>query len=237
MDLAGLGDSGTRPGRPDDEVFPPAAIDDIRAAIDFIRTRYGVRDISLAGLCSGAYHALRAAAAAVPANRILMINPQNYYWKEGMKLNDMQAWELVSKPDAYRSRMFSLSTWRRLLTGQVDVAYIAQIYFQSVLLALESFFRDMARRTGVRLQRDLGWELEEIVARGVRVVFVFARGEPGIGLLQLQAGSTIERLGERCHLHIIDNADHVFTQSGPREVLESILSDELFARGEWSTKG
>ena len=34
MDLAGLGDSGTRPGQLDNVVFPVAAVDDIRAAIE-----------------------------------------------------------------------------------------------------------------------------------------------------------------------------------------------------------
>ena len=59
MDLGGVGDSGTRAGRVADNVFPEEAIDDIRAAIDFLRSSHGVRDVTLAGLCSGAYHALR----------------------------------------------------------------------------------------------------------------------------------------------------------------------------------
>src|SRR6202034_1024190 len=65
MDLGGLGDSATRSGRPDDEIFPPAAIDDIRTAIEWMRGRYGVSEVTLAGVCSGAYHALQAAIAAV----------------------------------------------------------------------------------------------------------------------------------------------------------------------------
>ena len=46
MDLAGLGDSSARPGRPDNEVYPPAAIDDIRVAIEFTRARYRVTDVA-----------------------------------------------------------------------------------------------------------------------------------------------------------------------------------------------
>jgi alpha-beta hydrolase superfamily lysophospholipase len=233
MDLAGLGDSGTRPGRHDDEVFPPEAVEDIRAAIEFMRTRYGVRDITLAGFCSGAYHVLRAAVAAVPVNRILMINPQNFYWKEGMTINDMQLAELVIKPRAYRERWMSMTTWRRLLTGRIDVRYILKIYAHRVLLALESTLRDWARFMHIRLPHDLGWELEEVAARGIRVVFVFAGGEPGIELLNIQGGSSIKRLGDRCRVHTIESADHVFSKSGPRAVLERILSDELLARSGW----
>ena len=73
------------------------------------------------------------------------------------------------------------------------------------------------------------------VARGIRMAFVFAQGEPGIALLKLEAGTSIRQLGDRCRIHIIDNADHVFTSSGPRSVMEKVLSEELFARPEWMT--
>jgi pimeloyl-ACP methyl ester carboxylesterase len=231
MDLSGLGDSGTRSGRPDNEVFPPAALDDIKAATDFIRARYGIEDITLGGLCSGAYHALRAAVAAIPVNRILMINPENFFWKEGTKLDDLQVAEVVRKPGDYRERMFSISAWKRVISGQVNILRIVKIFVRRPLLALESEVRDLARRLHVRLPRDLGRELQEIAARGVRIVFVFARGEAGIDLLKIEAGSSLKPLGDRCRVHVIsaESADHVFSQNGPRAALERILSAELFA--------
>jgi len=234
MDLAGLGDSGTRPGRPNDEIFPPAAMEDVRAAIELMRTRYGVNDITLAGVCSGAYHALRAAVAALPVSRVLMVNPENFFWKEGMTVRDIQMAELVRNPTVYRSRMLSVASWRRLITGRVNVRYVLKIYVQRVLLAVESTIRDLARVLRIRLPHDLGWDLEQIGQRGVRVVFVFARGEPGIELLTILGGLSVKRLGERCRVHIIDKADHVFSKSAPRAVLERILSEELFARTEWA---
>jgi alpha-beta hydrolase superfamily lysophospholipase len=233
MDLGGLGDSGTRLGRPDNEIFPPAALDDVRAAIEVLRSRYGVNDITLAGVCSGAYHALRAGVAALPVNRLLMVNPENFFWKEGMSVNDMQMAELVRKPSVYRERMFSVAAWRKLSTGRVNIGYIFRIYLNRVFLVMESSFRDLARFLRIRLPGDLGWDLEQIGKRGVSVVFVFARGEPGIDLLALLGGLSVKRLGERCRVHIIESADHVFSRSGPRAVLEKILSDELFARTQW----
>lgn len=219
MDLAGLGDSGTRPGRPEDEIFPPAAIDDIRAAIDWMRSHYSVKDITLGGVCSGAYHALRAAAAALLVNRILMVNPENFFWKEGMTVKDMQMAELVRNPGLYREN-FSAAAWKKLTAGQVNVRYILKIYVHRLLLAVESTFRDLARYMRIRVPGDLGWELEQIGKRGVQVVFVFARGEPGIDLLEILGGLSVKRLGSLCKVHIIDSADHVFSRSGPRAILE-----------------
>jgi pimeloyl-ACP methyl ester carboxylesterase len=229
LDLAGIGDSATRSGHVHDEVFPDEAIDDIRVAIEFIRSRYAIVDTTLVGLCSGAYHALRAAAVGLSVNRILMVNPQNYFWKKGMTLGQIQLAEVVHNPGLYRQRMVSVRAWLRIFTGQVNVMRIAAIYLQRLRLAGESILRDLARRFRIRLPHDLGWELEKIVADGIRVTFVFARGEPGIALLKLQAGSTVSRLGDRCHVRIVDSGDHIFSRREPRSIMENVLSEELFA--------
>ena len=230
MDLAGIGDSGTRCGRPDDDSFPPAALDDVLAGIEFVKARYGVRDIALAGLCSGAYHTLRAAVAGAPVTRIFMVNPQNFFWKKGVTLNDLQVAEVVRNPSLYRQRVLSIAAWRRLFSGRVNIWRIVMIFVQRPLLSIESRFRDLARHLGIRLSHDLGWELEGLAARGVRIAFVFARGEPGIDLLKIEGGSSVGRLGPRCRVRIVEDADHIFSHRGPRAILENMLSEELFVR-------
>jgi alpha-beta hydrolase superfamily lysophospholipase len=236
LDLAGLGDSGTRPGRPDAEVFPPGAIDDIRGAVDFLRTRYGISDITLGGLCSGAYHSLRAAVAKVPVSRIFLVNPMNFLWNEGLTADNLQLEvDVARNVGFYRDRVFSAAIWKRILTGKLNIWRIARIVMKRPILNLESRVNDLARTLRVHLPHDLGWELEEIGARGVKIIFVFARGEPGLDVLKLQAGSAIKRLGERCLIHIIDSADHIFSHAPTRRSLERILSDELYSRNPWDT--
>jgi alpha-beta hydrolase superfamily lysophospholipase len=232
LDLGGLGDSGTSADCPDDDVFPPTAVEEIRNAMDFLRSRYGVAHMTVGGVCSGAYHALRAAVAKLPVNQILMINPQNYFWKKGMRIDELQLAEVVRNPTVYLQRVFSLRAWKKLLTGEVSILKIVHVYVTRSLLAIESTFRELARRMRVRLPRDLGSELEEIGARGIRMVFVFARGEPGLGLLKLQGGSSIRRLGGRCRIHIISDGDHIFSQRDHRKVMEDLLTHELFARNQ-----
>jgi alpha-beta hydrolase superfamily lysophospholipase len=236
MDLAGLGDSGKRPGQPDNEVFSPAALDDVRAAIEFVRNRYGASDITLGGLCSGAYHSLRAAVAALPVNRILLVNPENYFWQKGMSLGDLQLADVVRNPSVYRARVRSGAAWIRLLSGNVNLWRVLKVYVNRLSLALESILRDMARRVRIHLPMDLGWELEDLAARGVRVIFIFARGEPGMDLLKLQAGSAVKRLRDHCSVHVIDNSDHTFTRNDRRAALEAILSDELFSLNRWGPR-
>jgi dienelactone hydrolase len=235
MDLSGLGESRARAGCADNNVFPPDAIEDVRAAIDFMSRRHAAREVTLSGLCSGAYHSLRAAVAGLPLQRLLMVNAQNYFWDQSMTLEGLQLAEVVRNPTIYRERIFSARAWKRFLTGQVNIWRIVRIYLQRPMLALKSMLRDLARAAGIPLRHDLGRELESVIGRGVRVVFVFARGEPGIDLLRIEAGSTVRRLGERCRLRVIDSADHTFSRSGPRQVLEEVLSEELFARQDGKT--
>ena len=227
MDLAGLGDSNTRAGKSDDEIFPTEALDDIRDAIAHLRESYDVREITLMGLCSGAYHALRAAAVGLPVERVLLVNPQNYFWSQDMTIDDLQLAEVVHNPSVYRERMQSASAWRRLLSGQVNVWRIFRIYAYRQMLVLQTALRNVARALRIRLRNDLGRELEDIVGRGVQVTFVFAHGEPGIDLLKMQGGSAVTKLGDCCRVRIIKDADHTFSRSGPRAAMEHVLSDEL----------
>lgn len=230
IDLTGLGDSGRGPGRPANELFPPEAVADIRAALEFMRDRYGIGDTTLGGMCSGAYHSLRAAIEGLPVNRILMINPLTFLQEEVLEPEAVQTWEIVHTPRVYRAHVLSPQFWRRLLSGNVNFRRAVKIGFGSLFLGLQSKLRGIARRARIPLPRDLARDLARIAARGTRVVFVFSRGDPGIGLLELHSGASLEQLGERYRVRIVDGADHNLTRSGPRSKLEDVLSEELFAR-------
>ncbi|MGH8291093.1 MAG: alpha/beta fold hydrolase, partial [Steroidobacteraceae bacterium] len=229
MDLAGLGDSPARLGRPDNEVFPRDAMSDIHCAVEYMRARHQCGEVTLVGLCSGAYHAFRAAAVGLAVNRILMVNPETFYWPEGASVRDIQLADLVRTPAVYRERALSLANWRRLLIGQVDVTYIGKMLLRRLLFTVQFLWRDLVRLVGLRPSQDLGHEFERITARGVHMVMVFAKGEPGIEVLRLEAGSAVRRLRDRLRVRIIDSGDHTFSRSGARQVLEGVLSEELFA--------
>jgi alpha-beta hydrolase superfamily lysophospholipase len=229
MDLAGLGDSETRPGQPSNELFPIDAVDDIRIAVESMRSQYEMHDITLAGICSGASHAVRAGMEGVSVDRVLAINPLIFFWKGRVDVSDVQPWEVAHKPAAYLGRIWSLSAWRRLLFGDVSIWRVAQIYLHRPMLAVKSTLRDLARGMHIHLKNDLGLALKDLKARGVKIVFVFSRGDAGMSLLQMQSGLSEKELGERYSIRMIDGADHEFTRSRARATLGQILSEELFA--------
>jgi alpha-beta hydrolase superfamily lysophospholipase len=227
IDLGGLGDSSTRTGCEDDVVFPPEALADVASSIDFLKSRYGIESIAIGGVCSGAYHALRAAAAGLPVTQVLLVNPQNYFWKPEDSLDDLQLVEVIRYPTAYLFRMFSKDTWRRVFSGGVRFPRVARIYVERFWLAVNSVFREFARRLKIPISDDLGAELQAIAARGVRMSFIFAKNEAGAQLLYLQGGSTVRRLGDNCRVHILDVGDHIFSQRSDREIMETVVTAEL----------
>ena len=58
---------------------------------------------------------------------------------------------------------------------------------------------------------------------GLRIINEFGGSE----LLKVQGGSVLKRLGDRCYIHTIDGADHIFTQRAARMRLLQLMSSEL----------
>jgi pimeloyl-ACP methyl ester carboxylesterase len=231
LDLAGLGDSDPHPGQPLNQVYPPNALDDVGAAIDFLRVKRGIASVTLAGLCAGAYHALRSAISGLPVDTVLMVNPLTFHWEQGSTLSDLQIAEVVRNPGVYAEHARSLRKWSKLLRGHVNVWRVFMVFLRRAGLAIDSSRRELSRALRIRLRDDLGWDLESIAARGVRIVFLFAPGDGGLQLLRLQGGSALKRLGDRCRVHLIEGADHIFTQRPARMKLQQLLTSELPSSG------
>jgi pimeloyl-ACP methyl ester carboxylesterase len=227
VDLAGLGDSATRPGKNYNEVYPPGAMEDVSAAINFLRANFAVEHVTLAGLCSGAYHALRSAVAGLHVNTVMLVNPLTFYWKQGSKLSDLQDAEVVRNPGIYAEKVWSLKSWRKVISGNVNVWRVLMVFLRRLLMAVGSSARDISRRLHIRLPQDLGWDLMSLASRRVRVVFLFARGEVGENMLRMQGGSALRTIGDGCKVHVIDGGDHIFSQSSARDKLLHVLTSEL----------
>jgi len=230
MDLAGLGDSDTRCGRPENEVYPPAAVEDLRTATTMLQNEYGLSAIAVGGVCSGGFHALRAAAAGVPVSKIFIVNPDLFFSRNNIGFNDIQVIEeeVVSARGGWRGFKHEVAKASRVA---------AERWIELTMFRVMPALRGLARLVRLHLPNDVGWEFQRLAARGIDVTLVFARGEPGIRLLKLQGGDRLERAGGRFRMYFVDNADHTFSHSVARAQLEEILSDALFSDRESSGGG
>ncbi len=81
VDLSGIGDSPTRPGRTELVEFPADALDDLDDVRRAMSTEPESEQI-LVGLCSGGYHAIES-ALMTPGASVCVINPALAYYRPG----------------------------------------------------------------------------------------------------------------------------------------------------------
>jgi len=227
MDLAGLGDSKAFPGRRENDVYSPGATDDIRSAVEFLRERYRLNELSVGGVCSGGYHAFRAAAAGVEFNRLFMVNPETFLWRD----DRVYAADVLRVVSLLREHALSVSGWKRLFTGRIDPVRQTKLLGQRLLWSLTSRAQRLLQLVRIRLPNDVAGDFQAVTARGVEIIMVFSRGELGLKLLELQAGDILRSLSERGRLHIVDGVDHMFTGDAARRALQMLLS-QSFAMAE-----
>lgn len=225
IDLSGVGDSAARPGAPENVVYSAHAMQDVSDALAYLRGTKGAGECHLLGLCSGGYHAFKAAVAGQPVASSTVINPLTYFWHDGDTLRDVKDYELGELASRYRDKVFTREPWLKLLRGQLDARVIVQVGLRRTWGHVEPYLLRLARRLRIPLRDDLAGELAQAVRQGIRLRFVFAAHAPGYDLLRKQGGSAIDRLIERqlASLDFVSDADHTFTRLEARERLVALL--------------
>jgi hypothetical protein len=224
LDLSGLGDSVPAAGDPENVVHPAGAAQDLAQALAFLQRQPGVTEVHALGLCSGGYHAFKAAVAGVALDGVLLINPLLFFLKPDQPL-DVAAHE-VTFADYWR-RAVSREAWRKLAAGDTQVARIAKVMTRRFANMVRDRARSLLRRVGAGVADDLARELKVVADRKIALRFLFTAGQAGIGLLHDQGGFMVDKLRRRDELAIdvIDGPDHNFTPLWSH----ALLTDKLAA--------
>lgn len=225
VDITGIGDSDARVGALDNVVYSPHAMRDVVAALAYLRTREGATACHVMGLCSGAYHAFKAATGRLGIDSALMINPLTYFWVPGTPLTDIKDYEVISLGSRYRTLFLTGDPWRRLVRGELDLRVIGSVAWRTLARNLSLPLRALARKLHLPLKNDLARELRRAADDGVPLRFVFAANAPGYALLAQQSGgafSIAQRRGEVSVTFVAD-ADHTFTGVDARDRLVHVL--------------
>jgi pimeloyl-ACP methyl ester carboxylesterase len=223
FDLSGIGDSNPRDGYPFGMIYGPNAIADIELALRELQSRK-LSSYVATGVCSGAYHALKM-ALRLPITCVIPINPLIFFWKEGISL-EVGDFRVLSETTRYKRSALRAESWRKLVTGKVEIRKIIGDLNRRARLAIRSKWRDVARTLRLALANDLGRELCTIAKAGTKVHFIFSAGDPGRELLRIEGGSVLPRLLKTGQLEVslIEGADHTFTERSTRAQLANRLS-------------
>jgi len=228
VDLSGIGDSPARDSAVDNVIYGPTAIEEAAATAKSLRNELG-RTVTLVGLCSGAYHAIRAALISDDVAHVIAINPLVYLVEPGTAIPDDEV-EAAETVDRYRANVWQWASWKKVATGRVNIRAAVSAVLRNRWAAVEARVRDISRTVGLPWRHDFGWELQRLAAKGVRVDFVFAESDPGYSLLKIEAGSALATLVSegKIGVYIVPSANHTFTRRAARnellELLDSLLS-------------
>jgi pimeloyl-ACP methyl ester carboxylesterase len=228
VDLCGLGDSDAQPGAEDTVVYSATAVAEVRALVLALHQSFGAGEVAIVGWCSGAYHALMAAAQGAEVSAVVAINPLTYVWHEGMQLDSaLQPFEVIEKSSHLFGAVFSSARWRQLLRREVELATLAAVLWAWVRAHGERNARFVARVVHWPMKVDLARDLRTAAQRNVHFHFLFAEGDPGEALLHEQAGNAVRRLVQEGAVQIrrIAGADHIFSRRARRmELLAFVLA-------------
>jgi hypothetical protein len=132
----------------------------------------------------------------------------------------------------YRSTMLSLSAWRKLVAGQVNLLNLARVLVRGARGRILGPIRALARLAGRPLADDLPTELKAVMRASIDLQFVFSAGDPGWQLLQTQGGGTTRSLEARGQIGIaqVPGANHTFTDLSTRQKLLRVLVEKLGSR-------
>jgi hypothetical protein len=201
FDHSGIGDSEARR---DSLPFEKSAILEIRDALDWLASKRGVERFVVVGLCSGADMAFEAAREDSRIAGVVLLDPWAYrtprYW-------------FVH----YRSRVLSLTAWRRFLARKLRprAATAAGSSVASEDLDLPTYVRRFPARERVAA------DLRALVERDARLLCIFSGGQPDDYNHEGQLRSAFRKvpLGEHLQELFLPEADHIFTDLEQQETV------------------
>jgi alpha-beta hydrolase superfamily lysophospholipase len=115
FDFLGIGESATR-NHWRSHIYETSRVNDFHQAADLLHT-YGYSDVTVAGICAGGYHAVRAVLEDNRFTRAVAINSW-LIWRPGGSLE-------VPRPLPTRlGAVFQQRAWSRLIKGEMDIRRI-----------------------------------------------------------------------------------------------------------------
>lgn len=231
FDAANVADSPPRADAPEQVQYSDAQLADARDAIDLLVSR-NLGPIVLSGRCSGAYLAFRAALADDRVAGVVSVNPFTFRWDPDMSVDDA----LRANPrslDDYRQRAFDPATFRRLVTGDIDLHRAAA-----------NVGVQIARRLAVVAPRTLGRfsqfgrlraathaDFRTLCDRRVPVLLVYSEGDVGLERLRLEFGRSGMACNPNVAVETIPDADHNLTPPDAQAAYRALLLEAALKAG------
>lgn len=231
MDGAGIGNSAINTGERG-QPYARQGDSDLSAAIDELSRRFATPVLVL-GMCSGAFHALRAAFEDRRIAGLILVNLQKFVWREGNSLSVVQ--RITPRTTRFYMRnLFRQHALQRLFSGKVSIGGIAGALAKRVVRkivvagdpALALVQRHETRVGRVRRQ------VRDLQQRNVPILFVLSGNDPGLVEIGVYFGGQGRQFRRQSNVmfRLLEGADHTLSAQWARETLLSLVATFLRQR-------
>ena len=212
FDLSGLGDSPTRPGQVEDEMYPPEAFDDL-AEVVAVMAPDGPGSVILAGLCSGGYHSIEGGIAlgvggVCVINPILTARPSEIHAQDGARTPEI---------DSRRQATTARKRWVRALPAHDLLGSIVDRLPDAVWWIINR----------VAVGSPPGRIIEKLVDSGVETYVVCGDGEARV--MRRGQAAAFRRLARsgRFHLEVMPGIDHELFARASRDRVGPVVTERI----------
>lgn len=205
FDFSGIGESLPRA---DHMAFSQSSLLESQAAMDFLAETTGVRRFVMAGLCSGAFAAVKTAMHDSRVQAAIAINAQT------LQDGDQDGFQAYAYNRSVVRHMMRPRTWLKVLAGTA--------HFEGKLGILAAHLAgSLRRRSLAQSASSILRQLRTLTERRVSLLFLYSNGDPGLEYFRLLGEPEIRRLreGGLLKLKIISGTDHIFA---PPEALAKL---------------
>jgi alpha-beta hydrolase superfamily lysophospholipase len=231
FDVSGIGDSRSDEAGAENRMYSQQSTEDVRSAISEALRQTSAPGVALFGICSGAYAAFQVLDDPRVAAQVL-VNLQTFRWKEGDSL-EFALRQSARSTAFYRSALLDPRTWKRFLSGRVDIAYVGAAMARRVgrrLTQHGSALRSLLRN-GRYEHSDVARRFHRFADRRGVTLMVYSSGDGGLDVMAEHLGAGARKLLRRpgFSLRLVEGADHTFTQVGLQPLLLDIVTSHLCA--------
>ena len=238
MDGAGIGDSALDTGQRG-QPYSTQGDHDLAAGIDELARRFNTSVLVL-GMCSGAFHALRAAYHDDRIGGLMLLNLQKFMWDEGESLSVVQR-TTFRTTRFYLRHLPSLHVWQRVLHGEINIAGISRALAMRVLRRIAAA-ADPALALLRRKETRVGFvrrNIRSLRQRRIPILFVLSGNDPGLDEIAEYFGAQGRQFRRQPNVmfRMLDGADHTLSTHWAREALLNYIADFLRQRCSLAIEG
>jgi pimeloyl-ACP methyl ester carboxylesterase len=228
MDCLGIGDSDWLPEGPLAVIHHEERAADVSQAIDALEAM-GFDEISVAGVCSGAFLAFRSALTDARIKRLLLVNPQFWLPLSTEQLADPRQGTFGST-STYLGKALSIDAWRRVVGGQVDPGALLSILREMAARAKKALMSRFSKLSDPRARLES--ELSALGERGCQTLLVLGASDSARETFdEHMTAANMASLPKGLEIEIIQDVDHVFATREARGVFGRLLARVMTSDG------